>query len=82
MKQSIYRFRLAMPELFMVKYDTYFRDPDPYMLIELQQNFRSRDTVLACVNHIFFQIMTKSLGGNPVHEGDGPLSRSGLPDGS
>ena len=62
-KQSIYRFRLAMPELFMVKYDTYSRDPDPYMLIELQQNFRSRDTVLACVNHIFFQIMTKSLGG-------------------
>ena len=28
-KQSIYRFRLAMPELFMVKYDTYSRDPDP-----------------------------------------------------
>ena len=62
-KQSIYRFRLARPELFMEKYDSYSREPGPYELIELQQNFRSRDTVLECVNDLFYQIMTKNLGG-------------------
>ena len=47
----------------MEKYDSYSREPGPYELIELQQNFRSRDTVLKCVNDLFYQIMTKNLGG-------------------
>ena len=62
-KQSIYRFRLARPELFMEKYDTYSREESSYQMIELQQNFRSRASVLTCVNDIFYQIMTKNLGG-------------------
>ena len=61
-KQSIYRFRLARPELFLEKYETY-GSSSPYRKIELHQNFRSRDTVLDSVNQVFFKIMTKSLGG-------------------
>lgn len=60
-KQSIYKFRLARPELFMEKYETYTED-GTNRLIELRQNFRSRDTVLESVNRLFFQIMTKNLG--------------------
>ncbi len=58
-KQSIYRFRLARPELFMEKYDTYSREESSHQMIELQQNFRSRASVLTCINDIFYQIMTK-----------------------
>lgn len=62
-KQSIYRFRLARPELFMEKYDTYTQEESLYQKIELRQNFRSRATVLESVNHVFYRIMTKALGG-------------------
>ena len=62
-KQSIYRFRLARPELFMDKYEKYSRQGGPYQMIELQQNFRSRESVLTSVNDVFYQIMTKNLGG-------------------
>lgn len=62
-KQSIYRFRLARPELFMEKYASYTREESPRQMIELQQNFRSRDTVLHFINDIFYQIMTENLGG-------------------
>ena len=62
-KQSIYRFRLARPELFMDKYETYSRERGPRQMIELQQNFRSRESVLTSVNDVFYQIMTKNLGG-------------------
>ena len=62
-KQSIYRFRLAKPELFLEKYDSYGEGDGLYQKIELHQNFRSRESVLASVNQVFFQIMTKALGG-------------------
>lgn len=62
-KQSIYRFRLARPELFMEKYSSYTVQDGPHQMIELQQNFRSRASVLASVNDVFYQIMTKDLGG-------------------
>ncbi len=62
-KQRIYRFRLARPELFMDKYETYSRERGPRQMIELQQNFRSRESVLTSVNDVFYQIMTKNLGG-------------------
>ena len=62
-KQSIHRFRLARPELFMDKYETYSRERGPRQMIELQQNFRSRESVLTSVNDVFYQIMTKNLGG-------------------
>ena len=61
-KQSIYRFRLARPELFMEKYETYTKEDSPYQKIELHKNFRSREGVLAAVNDIFYKIMGKDLG--------------------
>ena len=62
-KQSIYRFRLARPEIFMEKYDTYREEEGLYQKIDLHQNFRSRGSVLESVNQVFFRIMTKLLGG-------------------
>ncbi len=62
-KQSIYRFRLARPELFMEKYDTYSLTDSVCQRIDLHKNFRSREQVLSSVNFIFEQIMGKDLGG-------------------
>ncbi len=62
-KQSIYRFRQARPELFLEKYRTYSREEGLYQKIELQRNFRSRSQVLESINQVFYQIMTESLGG-------------------
>ncbi len=61
-KQSIYRFRLARPELFMEKYHAYTADGEEKRKIELHKNFRSRNEVLHTANHIFFQIMKPDLG--------------------
>ena len=62
-KQSIYRFRLSRPELFMEKYDTYSTEDSDTQRIDLHKNFRSRAEVLESVNYIFRQIMTRPLGG-------------------
>ncbi|MGC4019005.1 MAG: helicase-exonuclease AddAB subunit AddA [Muricomes sp.] len=62
-KQSIYRFRLSRPELFMEKYDTYSQEDGSTQRIDLHRNFRSREEVLSSVNFIFEQIMRKELGG-------------------
>ena len=62
-KQSIYRFRLARPELFMEKYHTYTTEDSLYQKIELHQNFRSRASVLEGVNFLFYRIMQNQLGG-------------------
>lgn len=62
-KQSIYRFRLSRPELFMEKYDTYSLTDSKKQRIDLHKNFRSRAEVLDSVNDIFRRIMRKELGG-------------------
>jgi ATP-dependent helicase/nuclease subunit A len=74
-KQSIYKFRLAMPELFLEKYKTYGtydKDEDGKInlsqRIDLDKNFRSRKTILDFVNVIFEQIMTEPIGG--IHYDD------------
>lgn len=61
-KQSIYKFRLAKPELFLEKYERYGKEEGAYQKIELHKNFRSRHEVLDSINGLFYQIMTKSLG--------------------
>ncbi len=62
-KQSIYRFRQAKPELFLKKYDTYSGAADSkYRKILLYKNFRSRKDIINGVNYIFSQIMSKNLG--------------------
>ena len=62
-KQSIYRFRLARPELFMEKYHRYSLEDSEEQRIDLHKNFRSRGTVLSSVNYLFRQIMGEDLGG-------------------
>lgn len=62
-KQSIYKFRLARPELFMEKYACYSKEESKCQRIDLHKNFRSRPQVLDSVNDLFGQIMGKRLGG-------------------
>ncbi|MHB8131064.1 MAG: UvrD-helicase domain-containing protein [Mobilitalea sp.] len=69
-KQSIYKFRLAMPEIFMEKYSNYSSKEltedgqiNYYQRIDLDKNFRSRRSVLDYVNNVFEQIMQKPVGG-------------------
>lgn len=62
-KQSIYQFRLARPELFMQKYNSYTISDSPYRRIDLHKNFRSREIVLESSNFIFENIMKECLGG-------------------
>jgi len=57
-KQSIYRFRMARPELFLEKYHD-----ENYPKIFLRKNFRSDEGVLSAVNTLFFKIMKKDFGG-------------------
>lgn len=62
-KQSIYRFRLARPELFMEKFKKYTLTDSGEQRIDLHRNFRSRAQVLESVNYMFRQIMGEELGG-------------------
>lgn len=75
-KQSIYKFRLARPEIFLEKYEAYgnsavqgggeaVSDSTPVLAekIDLHQNFRSRSEVLDSVNTVFAQLMGKEVGG-------------------
>ena len=68
-KQSIYRFRLARPEIFIDKFGTYpvlekgdAAAPEKER-IDLDQNFRSRTEVLDSVNDVFMRIMRSEIGG-------------------
>ncbi|XCP86290.1 helicase-exonuclease AddAB subunit AddA [Roseburia hominis] len=61
-KQSIYRFRLSRPELFMEKFDRYSTTDGNLRRIDLHKNFRSRREVLDAANAVFEQIMTRKLG--------------------
>ena len=65
-KQSIYKFRQAMPELFLNKYHKYKSKKDKQkeddLKIQLFKNFRSRDNVLDFTNIVFQDIMSNDLG--------------------
>ncbi|MDU4725899.1 helicase-exonuclease AddAB subunit AddA [Clostridium sp.] len=61
-KQSIYRFRQAKPELFLEKYNTYSKKQGKNIKIQLYKNFRSRDEVIKGVNYIFKEIMSRVVG--------------------
>lgn len=71
-KQSIYRFRMARPDLFIRKYRSFRASADcgeademvcREQKIELKHNFRSRAVVLRAVNYFFYQFMGEDLGG-------------------
>lgn len=62
-KQSIYRFRQAKPELFLQKYNTYNdKKGSSHRKIMLYKNFRSREEVVDAVNYIFENIMNENIG--------------------
>ena len=83
-KQSIYKFRLAEPGIFIQKYKDYSSGTDKdSAVIDLNMNFRSRNTVIDFVNKVFSEVMTERtvgmdydsramLYGGPA-AGDGPL---------
>lgn len=64
-KQSIYRFRMARPDLFINKYDTYkdYEEGGDCSKIILSNNFRSSKSVIDFVNMIFAPLMAKDMGG-------------------
>lgn len=62
-RQSIYSFRQARPDLFMKKYEEYPAHPEEGRRIDLHRNFRSRREVVDAVNGVFRQIMRKETGG-------------------
>ena len=62
-KQSIYRFRQAKPELFLDKYNRYsLEDGSKDRKIQLYKNFRSRQEVIEGVNYIFKMVMSNTVG--------------------
>lgn len=63
LKQSIYGFRQAKPELFIRRYFQYEEPTNEHELIELQNNFRSRKEVLNVTNYLFYRLMIQELGG-------------------
>ncbi len=62
LKQSIYRFRNANPNIFAEKYQRYLQG-DGGVCIRLFQNFRSRSQVVEGVNGVFAELMTQETGG-------------------
>lgn len=66
-KQSIYRFRLARPEIFMDKYAR-FGEEGSNIRIDLNQNFRSRKEVIDSVNNVFEQLMHEDTAGMEYDE--------------
>ena len=64
-KQSIYGFRLAMPEIFMRRREQYadFDGKTYPARITLDKNFRSRKNVADGINYLFGQLMTKDTCG-------------------
>lgn len=75
-KQSIYRFRLARPELFMEKYRTYTVHDSKNQRIDLHHNFRSRPEVLDFTNQVFFHVMDQDIG-NVIYDDEAALYPGG-----
>lgn len=72
-KQSIYRFRLAEPFLFLSKYKRFTQSAEQTgMRIDLSKNFRSRSEVLDGTNYLFKQIMGETVG-EIVYDNDAEL---------
>ena len=61
-KQSIYRFRQADPQIFNEKFQRYAHNPQEGKLILLKENFRSSSEVLSATNHVFERLMDQDVG--------------------
>ena len=79
-KQSIYRFRLADPGIFLEKYETYAdcgaQKPGEPRKILLSENFRSRPEILRAVNDVFGLVMSREAA--ELNYGEQEALRSGL----
>lgn len=77
-KQSIYKFRLAEPEIFQARYDAYKAGAEPFSRkIDLNRNFRSKEAVIATVNGVFRSIMKGYDDAAALYRGvsyEGPLN--------
>lgn len=79
-KQSIYRFRQAKPELFLSKYNSYSEEKGTQQRkIKLFKNFRSRFEIIDGVNYLFKQIMSKEIGELEYDEGEALKSGAEFP---
>ena len=67
-KQSIYGFRHARPEIFLEKLDAWRNEPGCSEVIDLQNNYRSRPEVVGTVNLLFQALMSRRLGGTDYDE--------------
>ncbi|HIW74581.1 MAG TPA: helicase-exonuclease AddAB subunit AddA [Firmicutes bacterium] len=81
-KQSIYGFRQAMPEIFISRRDGYppFDGEHFPASITLGNNFRSRREVTDAVNFVFRQLMTRAVGGIDYDEREALICSAGYPD--
>ncbi len=83
-KQSIYRFRLADPTIFMKKYKSFKKYEDAVgdepRCITLSQNFRSRAEVLDASNAFFSRLMSEKLGDVDYTEEHFLVPRENIPD--
>lgn len=79
-KQSIYRFRLANPELFLEKYHLYPEvEGGDCRRINLSANFRSRAGVVHGINYIFSQIFSRLVGELEYDEEAALVARAAYP---
>lgn len=67
-KQSIYRFRMAQPALFLDKYNQRVTGA-PFQAVDLLENYRSRRAVVNAVNQIFSQLFSEEFGGAAYDHG-------------
>ncbi|MDD4495372.1 MAG: helicase-exonuclease AddAB subunit AddA [Eubacteriales bacterium] len=80
-KQSIYRFRNARPEIFMKKYNEYpMEEGGLSRKIKLYKNFRSRREVIDPVNYIFERIMSLNIGELNYTEDEALCAGASYPD--
>ena len=81
-KQSIYRFRLADPGLFLQKYMEYPTRGDfgQSRRIDLAKNFRSRRGIIEAVNFLFRQLMTPGVGEMEYGPGEELVYAAGYPE--
>lgn len=79
-KQSIYRFRAADPEIFAGKLYSFSEDADARdLLIRLDKNFRSREAVISSVNSIFKTCMLPDVGGVDYSEAESLKAGAAFP---
>ena len=78
-KQSIYSFRQARPDLFIDKQRKYGKIP-PHMEVDLSGNFRSRSEVIDSVNSVFERIMHEDCGGIEYGEDARLIAKASFPE--